>query len=203
MPSLASEPPRRCWRRPRRTAHHGCLPITCRTSGRLLSPDGSGSVGLRNSGDKYRGLRTDTPLLSARRVHDQLSRSGACMTVPARRRRGFATIRRLRSGRYQVSYIGPDGRRHTAPATFQARGDAEQWGLRCTDRHRPWDLGSAATDPAADAVVPGLCRCLAGRPGARPGPAVAPGCSRAPEPSAGRTPTACCAPSSTPPWPMR
>jgi len=43
----------------------------------------------------------------------------------AREKRSFATIRKLPSGRFQVRYTGPDGVRHTAPATFGARIDAE------------------------------------------------------------------------------
>jgi integrase len=42
-------------------------------------------------------------------------------------RRGFGAIRRLPSRRYQASYLGPDQSRHTAPATFVAREDAEAW----------------------------------------------------------------------------
>jgi integrase len=44
-----------------------------------------------------------------------------------RTRRSFATTRRLPSGRYQVRYTGPDGIRHTAPATFAARIDADAY----------------------------------------------------------------------------
>lgn len=41
--------------------------------------------------------------------------------------RGFGWLRRLPSGRWQASYVGPDTIRHTAPATFQAKIDAEAW----------------------------------------------------------------------------
>jgi integrase len=44
-----------------------------------------------------------------------------------RARRGFGAIRKLPSKRFQASYIGPDGRRHLAPFTFDARKDAEAW----------------------------------------------------------------------------
>jgi hypothetical protein len=47
--------------------------------------------------------------------------------------RGFGTLRRLPSGRYQASYAVPDLRRHTAPTTFETKLDAEGW-LR--DEHR-------------------------------------------------------------------
>ena len=43
------------------------------------------------------------------------------------RRRGFGRIRKLPSGRYQASYVGPDTRRHNAPSTFDSKMDAEHW----------------------------------------------------------------------------
>ena len=44
-------------------------------------------------------------------------------------RRGFGKVRRLPSRRYQASYIGPgaDGKRSTAPATFDTAEDAAAW----------------------------------------------------------------------------
>ncbi len=42
-------------------------------------------------------------------------------------RRGFGLVRRLPSGRWQASYVGPDGMRHKAPSTFYAKADAEGW----------------------------------------------------------------------------
>lgn len=42
-------------------------------------------------------------------------------------RRGFGAIRKLPSGRYQASYVGPDLTRHKAPVTYQAKEDAEGW----------------------------------------------------------------------------
>lgn len=42
-------------------------------------------------------------------------------------RRGFGKLRRLPSGRYQASYVGPDLARHVAPKTFHARMDGEAW----------------------------------------------------------------------------
>ncbi|MGC5583031.1 tyrosine-type recombinase/integrase [Ornithinimicrobium sp. W1665] len=44
-----------------------------------------------------------------------------------RTRRGFGHVRRLPSGRWQASYVGPDLARHTAPYTFEASLDAEAW----------------------------------------------------------------------------
>jgi len=42
-------------------------------------------------------------------------------------RRRFGTVRKLPSGRYQASYIGPDGARHTADTTFTGKGYADAW----------------------------------------------------------------------------
>lgn len=58
------------------------------------------------------------------------------------RRRSFGNLRRLPSRRYQASYLGPDGERHLAPTTFQAKGDAEawlsiQWAALTENRWRP------------------------------------------------------------------
>lgn len=41
--------------------------------------------------------------------------------------RSFGMLRKLPSKRWQASYTGPDGARHTAPATFVAKMDAEAW----------------------------------------------------------------------------
>lgn len=40
--------------------------------------------------------------------------------------RRFGNIRRLPSGRYQASYLGPDGRRRYADETFERKGDADK-----------------------------------------------------------------------------
>ena len=42
-------------------------------------------------------------------------------------RRGFGKVRKLPSGRWQASYVGPDGQRHNATQTFQAKTDAAGW----------------------------------------------------------------------------
>ncbi|ODQ96611.1 tyrosine-type recombinase/integrase [Mycolicibacterium holsaticum] len=42
-------------------------------------------------------------------------------------RRGWGWVRRLPSGRYQASYVGPDLLRHRAPRTYTAKEDAERW----------------------------------------------------------------------------
>jgi len=44
-----------------------------------------------------------------------------------RDRRGFGRLRRLKSGRVQAGYIGPDCKFHMAPATFASKIDAEGW----------------------------------------------------------------------------
>ncbi|WP_412515646.1 site-specific integrase [Actinomadura madurae] len=41
--------------------------------------------------------------------------------------RRFGNIRKLPSGRFQASYLAPNGQRRTAPETFQRKGDAEKW----------------------------------------------------------------------------
>lgn len=42
-------------------------------------------------------------------------------------RRGFGTLRRLPSKRWQATYVGPDLARHTGPYTFASKMDAEVW----------------------------------------------------------------------------
>src|SRR5579884_1463392 len=42
-------------------------------------------------------------------------------------RRGWGWVRRLPSGRFQASYIGPDLVRHWAPRTYTSKLDAERW----------------------------------------------------------------------------
>jgi integrase len=60
-----------------------------------------------------------------------MERYGAKMSTKAtskrRARRSFGAIKALRSGRFMASYVGPDGLRHNAPATFDTRSDADTW----------------------------------------------------------------------------
>ena len=42
-------------------------------------------------------------------------------------RAAWGKVRRLPSGNYQASYVGPDGNRHTAPMTYTAKIDADSW----------------------------------------------------------------------------
>lgn len=44
-----------------------------------------------------------------------------------KQKRGFGQITKLPSGRYRARYLGPDGIRHSAPSTFEAKIDAEGW----------------------------------------------------------------------------
>lgn len=49
------------------------------------------------------------------------------MPTKRKRREAFGAIRQLPSKRYQASYSGPDGTRHTAPQTFSTMTDARGW----------------------------------------------------------------------------
>jgi len=42
-------------------------------------------------------------------------------------RRGFGSVRRLKSGNHQCRYLGPDARQHKAARTFARKADAEAW----------------------------------------------------------------------------
>lgn len=44
-----------------------------------------------------------------------------------KRRESFGAIRQRSSGRYQASYVGPDGKRYNAPQTFDTMTDARGW----------------------------------------------------------------------------
>src|SRR5215470_5350094 len=46
--------------------------------------------------------------------------------MPGNRRR-FGYVRKLPSGRFQASFIGPSGLRQTAPGTFRTKTDADRW----------------------------------------------------------------------------
>ncbi|MFC8046781.1 tyrosine-type recombinase/integrase [Nocardia sp. NPDC057353] len=45
--------------------------------------------------------------------------------MPARRR--FGKVRKLPSGKFQASFIGPNGLRQNAPQTFRTKTDADRW----------------------------------------------------------------------------
>jgi integrase len=48
------------------------------------------------------------------------------MTAKSSKRR-FGSVRKLPSGKYQASYVGPSGNRETAPGTFRTKTDANRW----------------------------------------------------------------------------
>lgn len=58
--------------------------------------------------------------------------------------RGWGHVRRLPSGRYQASYIGPDGKRHRAPMTYSKRADADGW---LVDERRHLERDSRGIEP--------------------------------------------------------
>ena len=43
------------------------------------------------------------------------------------KRRRFGYVRKLPSGRYQASFVGPSGLRQSAPGTFKTKMDADRW----------------------------------------------------------------------------
>lgn len=45
----------------------------------------------------------------------------------AKKRRRFGSVRKLPSGRFQASFLGPNGVRQYAPDTFRTRTDADRW----------------------------------------------------------------------------
>ena len=42
-------------------------------------------------------------------------------------KRSFGYIRKLPSGRYQASYVAPNGKRYFGPGSYRARKDANEW----------------------------------------------------------------------------
>jgi integrase len=57
----------------------------------------------------------------------QMAREAVSVANSSGRRAAFGNTRRLPSRRYQARYTGPDGQLHTAPTTFDTKGDAEAW----------------------------------------------------------------------------
>ena len=49
------------------------------------------------------------------------------MATRTRTRAAWGKVRKLPSGRYQASYVAPDGERHTAPDDVHAKVDADAW----------------------------------------------------------------------------
>jgi integrase len=60
------------------------------------------------------------------------------------KRRGFGSIRKLPSARFQAHYLTPTGAKITAPATFPSKAQAEVW---LADRRR--EIDADRCDPAA------------------------------------------------------
>lgn len=65
-------------------------------------------------------------------------------------KRGFGSIRRLPSKRWQARYTGPDTATHSAPSTFETRDDAEAW---LVDRRREIADGTWSPDGPARATL--------------------------------------------------
>lgn len=82
----------------------------------------------------------------------------------AGKRRGWGQSRRLPSGRWQASYVGPDGLRYNAPRTFSAQDDAVAW-LSTERRHIDlgvWVAPGGEPDPD-DVAAPLTLRAYAER----------------------------------------
>jgi integrase len=76
----------------------------------------------------------------------------------AKGRRGFGSVRRLQSGRWQVRYLGPDGKSRAAPTTFSTKADAGRYlaGVQTDMTTGRWfdpDAGKVALKPYADAYL--------------------------------------------------
>lgn len=122
-------------------------------------------------------------------------------------RRGFGYVRKLRSGRWQASYLGPDAKRYTArtpedgPMTFATRADADGWlALRraeilrgawlppaepapvpvtFTDYAKPWLAGRDLADRTRDGYAAILRDYILPTFGATPLPSITPAAVRA------------------------
>jgi hypothetical protein len=80
--------------------------------------------------------------------------------------RRFGLIRKLPSGRFQASYLGPDGLRRAAPTTYETKRDAEQFLVRVEAAM----MSDEWTDPIRAKVVLGdyAERWITERAGLRP-----------------------------------
>jgi integrase len=79
-----------------------------------------------------------------------LCKSCATIGTVARARRGFGRIRQERSGRFSCAYVGPDGRLHHAPRTYEYEVDAEGW---LAQERRKIDLGTWGAVERSDGVT--------------------------------------------------
>jgi integrase len=86
--------------------------------------------------------------------------------MPGRKTRSFGTIRKLRSGRWQARYRGPDGMLRSAPSTFARKTDAARW-LALTEAEL---AGGGWIDPDAGRVpfIDYATAWISERPGLRP-----------------------------------
>jgi integrase len=60
-------------------------------------------------------------------MHIHWTRIGHERRVRVPEKRSFGQMTKLPSGRIRARYLGPDGRRHSAPYTFETKQDAEAW----------------------------------------------------------------------------
>lgn len=65
--------------------------------------------------------------------------------VQRKRRESFGALDKLPSGRYRARYIGPDGKRYSAPSTFDTMGDARAFlaGVRTDISRGAWSSPAA------------------------------------------------------------
>jgi hypothetical protein len=100
--------------------------------------------------------------------NDSVSRVECCVMPKGNKQghRRFGNVRCLPSGCYQASYIGPGGRRHNAPKTFECKTDAERW-LTLTEAQI---FNGDWTDPERAKVELGVyaAKWIEQRPGLRP-----------------------------------
>src|SRR4051812_30313831 len=81
-------------------------------------------------------------------------------------RRRFGWVRKLPSGRYQASYLGPDSQRRNAPETFETKTAADQYLVKVESAM----MAGEWTDPTRAKVKLGdyAERWIKERPGLRP-----------------------------------
>ncbi|HWC80661.1 MAG TPA: tyrosine-type recombinase/integrase [Pseudonocardiaceae bacterium] len=86
--------------------------------------------------------------------------------MAGKKRRRFGWVRKLPSGRYQASYLGPDGRRRNAPGTFETKKSADQYLVRVENLI----MSDEWTDPTRAKIKLGDYAqvWIAERPGLRP-----------------------------------
>jgi integrase len=88
-------------------------------------------------------------------VTDDLPRARALTKARRRTPRGWGKVRKLPSGRFQASYLDAASTRHTAPATFLTRLDADRWLAR---QRAALDTGTWRDPGAGTATFAGYAR---------------------------------------------